>query len=40
MGLEGNASIGESQEEYALLDNKGNKISGELSELFYENIIE
>lgn len=39
-GLEGEASIGGSQQQYKLLDEDGNVLSGDLSSIFYEAVME
>lgn len=39
-GLEGSASIAGTQECYEIKDESGNKLSGELDSLFYEQIME
>jgi hypothetical protein len=39
-GLEGSASLGASQENYKLIDENGNELTGNLDTLFYEQIME
>lgn len=39
-GLEGEASVGGGQQQYKLLDEAGNELSGDLSSIFYEAVME